>query len=75
MFYEKHGFGFPLLSDSDKRVAGALGVSSGFRLGPVKRWTFVIGQDRSILRVIKSEVNMNKHADEALAFLRSRPAS
>jgi thioredoxin-dependent peroxiredoxin len=72
MFSEKHGFGFPLLSDSDKRVAGALGVASGFRLGPVKRSTFVIGQDRHVLAVIKSELNMNKHADEALAFLRSR---
>jgi peroxiredoxin Q/BCP len=74
MFSEKHGFGYPLLSDADKKVAGALGVSSGFRLGPVKRWTFVIGQDRRILALIKSELNMNKHADEALAVLRSRSA-
>ncbi len=74
MFSDKHSFDYPLLSDSDKKVAGALGVSSGFRLGPVRRTTFVIGQDRRILLVIKSEVNMNKHADEALAFLRSRKA-
>ena len=71
-FSDKHGFDYPLLSDSDKTVAGALGVSSGFRLGPVKRATFVIGEDRRILAVIKSELNFNKHADEALAFLRSR---
>jgi peroxiredoxin Q/BCP len=71
-FSDKHAFDYPLLSDSDKKVAGALGVSSGFRLGPVRRTTFVIGQDRRILLVIKSELNMNKHADEALAFLRSR---
>ena len=73
-FSEKHGFDYPLLSDSDKTVAGALGVSSGFRLGPVKRSTFVIDQDRRILAVISSELNMNKHADEALSFLRSRTA-
>ena len=72
MFADKHAFAFPLLSDSDKVVARSLGVASGFRLGPVKRSTFVIGQDRSILAVIRSELNMQKHADEALAFLRSR---
>ena len=74
MFSDKHSFGYPLLSDSDKKVAGALGVSSGFRLGPVSRSTFVIGEDRHVLAVIKSEINMNKHADEALAFLKSRSA-
>jgi peroxiredoxin Q/BCP len=71
-FSEKHGFDYPLLSDPGKAVARALGVASGFRLGPVKRSTFVIGQDRRVLAVISSEINMNKHADEALAFLRSR---
>ena len=71
-FSDKHEFDYPLLSDSDKTVARSLGVSSGFRLGPVARTTFVIDKDRSILAVIKSEINMNKHADEALAFLRSR---
>ncbi|HZQ59214.1 MAG TPA: peroxiredoxin [Acidimicrobiales bacterium] len=74
MFSEKHGFDYPLLSDSDKTVARSLGVSSGFRLGPVKRSTFVIDKDRRILAVISSELNMNKHADEALALLRSRSA-
>jgi peroxiredoxin Q/BCP len=71
-FADKHGFDYPLLSDSDKTVAKALGVSSGFRLGPVARTTFVIGEDRRILAVFKSELNMHKHADQALAFLRSR---
>jgi peroxiredoxin Q/BCP len=73
-FSDKHTFDYPLLSDSDKKVADALGVTSGFRLGPVRRATFVIGQDRRILKVIKSELNFNKHADQALAFLRSRTA-
>jgi peroxiredoxin Q/BCP len=73
-FSDKHGFDYPLLSDADRTVARSLGVASGFKLGPVKRSTFVIGRDRRILAIIKSELNMNKHADEALAFLRSRSA-
>ena len=37
---------------------------------PVKRATFVINPDRTIRTVIKSEVNMNTHADKALEALR-----
>ena len=73
-FADKHGFDYPLLSDEDRAVAGALGVASGFKLGPVKRSTFVIGEDRRILAVINSELNFNKHADQALAVLKSRAA-
>jgi thioredoxin-dependent peroxiredoxin len=73
-FSDKHGFDYPLLSDPDRAVAGALGVTSGFKLGPVKRSTFVIGQDRRVLAVIHSELNFNKHADQALAALKSRSA-
>ena len=44
------------------------------RPGPImnKRATFVIDTDRRVLAVIKSETNMDKHADEALAVLRAR---
>ena len=73
-FAETQSFDYPLLSDPDRAVAGALGVTSGFKLGPVKRSTFVIGQDRRVLAVIKSELNFNKHADQALAVLKSRSA-
>src|SRR5579864_4352868 len=73
-FADKHGFDYPLLSDEDRSVARALGVASGFKLGPVKRSTFVIGEDRRILAVINSELNFNKHADQALAVLKSRSA-
>jgi len=71
-FADKHNFDYPLLADTEKKVANALGVASGFKLGPVKRSTFVIGQDRRILAVISSELNFNKHADQALAVLKSR---
>ena len=70
-FSAKHGFDYRLLSDTDRQVAKAFGVK---RPGPLmnKRSTFVIDQDRRLLAVISSEVNMDKHADEALEVLRSR---
>ena len=72
-FSDKHGFDYPLLADPDRAVATIFGVKGGFAgLSPVKRTTFVIDTDRTVLAVIKSEVSMNKHADEALAVLRKR---
>jgi thioredoxin-dependent peroxiredoxin len=72
-FSEKHGFDYPLLSDVDRSVAEAFGVKrGGISITPVRRSTFVIDTDRTVLSVIKSEVNMNKHADAALAVLRER---
>jgi peroxiredoxin Q/BCP len=70
-FSEKHGFDYPLLSDPDRAVARQFGVK---RPGPLmnKRATFVIDTDRRVLAVIKSETNMDKHADQALAVLRNR---
>jgi peroxiredoxin Q/BCP len=75
-FADKHGFDYPLLSDADGAVARGFGVARGglgARLGaPVKRWTFVIGTDRRVVAVIHSELNMDRHADEALAALAGR---
>ena len=67
-FDEKHSLGYPLLSDEDKSVAKAYGVK---RMGPLmnKRMTFVIGTDGKLVEVISSELNMDKHADQALAAL------
>ncbi len=69
-FDEKHGLGYPLLSDTDRAVASQFGVK---RMGPLmnKRATFVIGTDRTILAAISSEMNMDVHADRALEVLRS----
>ena len=71
-FVDAHDFDFRLLSDTDKAVAKAFGVK---RPGPLvnKRSTFVIDSDRRVLAVVSSEINMNKHADEALEVLRARP--
>jgi peroxiredoxin Q/BCP len=70
-FSEKHGFDYPLLSDPDRAVAREFGVK---RPGPLmnKRATFVIDTDRRVLAVIRSETNMDKHADEALRVLSNR---
>jgi peroxiredoxin Q/BCP len=72
-FADKHSFGYPLLSDVDRTVADAYGVKrGGIALSPVKRATFVIDKDMTVLSVISSEINMNKHADKALEVLGAR---
>lgn len=72
-FADLHSFDYPLLSDEAGEVAGSFGVKRGKfgqRLGaPVKRWTFAIDKDRKVVAAIHSEVNMETHADEALAAL------
>ncbi len=74
-FDEKESLGMPLLSDTDRAVAAQLGVKRGSNLLKVKRHTFVIDTDRTLLDEIASEVSMNAHADKALALLKARPAA
>jgi peroxiredoxin Q/BCP len=73
-FADSQRFDYPLLSDRDGTVAETFGVKRGLlgKLLPVKRTTFVIDTDRTVLEVISSELNMDTHADKALALLRSR---
>ncbi len=69
-FAEAHKLPYPLISDRDAAIAGAYGVA---RLGgwlPTKRVTFVIGKDGVVHHVIKSELNVDRHIDEALTALR-----
>ena len=70
-FDDRNSLGFPLLSDPDREIAKVFGVK---RMGPLpsKRATFVIDEERRILRAIRSETNMLTHADEALDALRAR---
>jgi peroxiredoxin Q/BCP len=70
-FADKHGFDYPLLSDSDNTVAKLFGVHRAGPL-PTKRTTFVIGTDNRVVDVIKSEVRMSVHADKALDALKAR---
>jgi peroxiredoxin Q/BCP len=69
-FAGRHTLGMPLLSDADGAVRERFGVKRGFSLAPTKRVTFVIGRDRTVLEVVRSELRMNTHADRALAVLR-----
>jgi peroxiredoxin Q/BCP len=69
-FADAHAFDYPLLSDPDRAVAEIFGVKRGISLLKVKRSTFVIDADRTLLAVISSEINMNGHADKALQVLR-----
>ena len=68
---------YPLLSDADGKVATAFGVKRGLlgKLMPVKRTTFVIDSDGTVLDVISSEFSMDTHADKALEVLRQRQSA
>ena len=69
-FAARCSLGFPLLSDQQGTIAREFGVRRRFGPIPVKRWTFVIGTNRRVLEIVKSEVNMTIHADRALEALR-----
>jgi peroxiredoxin Q/BCP len=71
-FGAKHSVGFPLLSDPDGSVAEQFGVRRRFGPLKVRRKTFVIGTDRTVLDVISSELSMTSHADKALEVLKRR---
>lgn len=73
-FADQQKFDYPLLSDTDGIVATQFGVKRGLlgKLMPVKRTTFVIDTDRTVLEVIASEFSMDTHADKALEVLRAR---
>jgi peroxiredoxin Q/BCP len=45
------------------------------RLMPVRRTTFVIDTDRTVLKVISNELRASVHADQALWFLQNAPRS
>ena len=70
-FDQKNSLGFTLLSDPEKKIASLLDAK---RRGPFpnQRATYVIGQDRTLLGIVKSEKNMFVHADKALEILRNR---
>jgi peroxiredoxin Q/BCP len=70
-FSDKHSFDYPLLADTEGKVASSFGVKRGLlkKLAPVKRSTFVIGTDRKIIDVITSETKFELHADDALKAL------
>ncbi|MFI6524015.1 peroxiredoxin [Streptomyces uncialis] len=73
-FAERHTLGYPLLADPDGTVRTLFGVKRGFSPAPTKRVTFVIGTDRTVREVVRSELRMSAHADRALAAVRASRA-
>jgi thioredoxin-dependent peroxiredoxin len=72
-FSSTHSFDYPLLSDPDGAVAKQFGAKRSWLPAlPVKRKTFVIDTDRTVLEVIGSEMKFDLHADDALKTLRER---
>jgi len=72
-FSTTNSFDYPLLSDPDGVVAKQFGAKRSWLPAlPVKRKTFVIDTDRTVLGVIGGEMKFDQHADDALALLRSR---
>lgn len=73
-FADIQSFDYPLLSDAEGKVAAQFGVKRGLlgKLMPVKRTTFVIDTDGTVLEVISSEISMDTHADKALEVLKAR---
>ena len=74
-FRDKYGLPFPLLADTDHRVAEQYGVWGekkymGRTYLGVKRWTFVIDEDGNVKKVFP-DVKPAEHADNVLAALRS----
>lgn len=69
-FRREHGLDFPLIADEDGSIAQIFGAK---RRGPLpsKRQTFVIDTDRTLIKVVGSELNMQVHAEEALDALRA----
>lgn len=72
-FSAEHGFDFPLIADTDGSVAEAFDAK---RPGPMpsKRQTVVLDPQRRVRLRISSETDMDRHADEALAYLREHQA-
>lgn len=74
-FSQLHNFDYPLLADDQGIVAGLFDVKPKLiKITPVRRATFVIDTDGTVLDVIKSEVRMSLHADKALEALAKRGA-
>jgi len=70
-FDQDNSLGLTLLSDPDKAVAKAFGAK---RVGPIynRRVTYVISADGVLLEEIRSERDMDVHADRALEVLAAR---
>ncbi|GAB3126806.1 peroxiredoxin [Tsukamurella serpentis] len=64
--------GFPLLTDADGAVAAEYQVRRGrYAVAPVKRQTFLIDTDGTVLHIVVGELRAVAHVEETLSFLRT----
>ena len=70
-FGRRQQVNFPLLADSDRRIAGAYGVLWPM-FGRARRITFVIGEQATIELVCWHEFQVSKHLDDVLLHLQKR---
>jgi peroxiredoxin Q/BCP len=68
-FAEHYKLPYPLVSDADGKIAGKFGVARFGGWLPTKRVTFVIDKEGVVRHVIHSELNIDKHIDEAIQAL------
>lgn len=62
---------FPLIADTDKRIAKAFDVLWPL-VGLARRYTFVIGDDMKIEAIFHHEFDVNQHRDDVLSFVHAR---
>jgi peroxiredoxin Q/BCP len=65
-FVAKHNFQFRLLSDTDRRLAVAVGAAADPGAGWAKRISYLVGPDGNVLRAYGS-VKPSEHAGQVLA--------
>ena len=71
-FADSLGLNFPLVHDPDRKLCDAFGVLRLWGLLPFpKRVTFVVDGAGIVRKVIASELNAERHVDEAVAALRA----
>jgi thioredoxin-dependent peroxiredoxin len=70
-FAHDNGLDYPLLADVGGVVAKSYGVKRALDVLRVRRTTFVIDANGVVREIIANEINMNVHADRALAALAS----
>ena len=69
-FAQKHRLNYTLLSDSEKKVEKLFGVPTNF-LGLIPgRVTYVINKEGKVVYLFNSQIEAEKHVDEALRILK-----
>jgi thioredoxin-dependent peroxiredoxin len=69
-FAQKHSLPFTLLSDEEGKVRKLYGVSNTLGLFP-GRVTYVVDQEGIVSNIFSSQIDVERHVEEALEVLRS----